>query len=208
MRRTRTCPAGAATVMFVEGGDEERLCRELLGPRASTVFWMTFDGRTPQNIRNRIQAARGEPGWPDIRNIGIVIDAEESVEDAAHTLEVAATELGVALGAPGVVVSTSSGTVGCYLLPDNSSPGGLETLLRRTAEPTPAACVETLFQCTPNPGTTQAQRDKAWLSAYLAVKCGNPRVNQAWVQRALDPAHAELDGLRDFLWVLIGPRRA
>lgn len=204
MRKARSCPPGATTAVFVEGGDEERLCRALLGARADAVFWMTFDGPTPQNIRDRVQAAQGEPNWPGIRRIGIVIDAEERFADAQVSVSVACTELGIPVpGTSGVVEAHATGRAGYYVLPDNAGLGALETLLRRTADPVAAACVDALFRCTPNPGATAAQRDKAWLAAYLAARCGNPRVDQAWGNKGLDPAHAALDPLRAFLHALL-----
>lgn len=90
---------------------------------------------------------------------------------------------------------------GWYLLPGNGQTGAIETLLRRTATPEATACVDALFACTPNPGRTRAQQDKAWVAAWLAATVGNARVDQAW--RNVD--HTAFDPLRRFLRELTSP---
>lgn len=91
---------------------------------------------------------------------------------------------------------------GFFLLPDGVSKGSLETLYRRSADPTIARCVDALFACTPNPGQNVARRDKAWVGAYLAALRGNARVDQALDPskgRLLDVSGAHFDPLRQFV---------
>jgi hypothetical protein len=198
-RQKRTCPPGALTTFFVEGGDEEKACLALLGGPAG-AFWMTLDGQA--GVAVNVASATKDPGWPGIQNIGVVLDAGENLADARTLAESVFVQLGRGTPSrPGVVEADTIGKIGYFLLPDNAANGALESLLKRSADPAVRACVDGLFVCTPNVGSTTAQRDKAWLSAYLAAKSGKGRLDQAWP--ALDPAHPCFDPLRTFLQALL-----
>jgi hypothetical protein len=97
-------------------------------------------------------------------------------------------------------VGSGPWTVGAWLLPDNASNGASETLLLRTADATRLACIDAFFACTPNPGATTAQRDKARARALAAAVLVGGRPDQLW--GGADPAHAELAPLRAFLAAL------
>lgn len=198
-RATRVCPPGARTAIFVEGGDDERMARRLLG--AAPVFYQCFDGRTPENIGARVRAASKDPGWPNIRRVGVVLDAEEDLRESWALACSVFSELGIpAPSAPGVVEAAAGWTVGARLLPDNATRGASETLLLRTAPPAQIACIDAFFACTPNPGSTTAQRDKARAHALTAAVVAGGRPDQLWDRvaashPALAPLHAFLAAL-------------
>lgn len=198
-RQKRTCPPGARTSFLVEGGDEERACVAILGGPGG-AFWMTLDGQS--GVAVNVANATKDPGWSGIENIGVILDVEENLATARALAESVFIQLGRGTpSGPGVVEADSIGKIGYFLLPDNVANGALESLLKRSADPAVQACVDALFVCTPNVGANTAQRDKAWLSAYLAAKSGKGRLDQAWP--ALDAAHPSFDPLRSFLQALL-----
>lgn len=187
MSRKRVCPPGAVTAIFVEGGDEERIV-QLLTP-AHLVFVQCFDGRTPELVRARTLAAANDPGWPRISRVGVVLDAEESVQDSWSIACDVFKALDLqAPSSPGVVDDCGSSRVGAFLLPDNQALGCSETLLLRAATPALSACIDAFFTCTPNPGTTTAKRDKARAHAMAAATVDGGRPDALWPQQDRDGA--------------------
>jgi len=198
-RATRVCPPGARTAIFVEGGDEERLAQRLLG--VAPIFYQCFDGRTPEKLGARVRAASKDPGWPLVSRVGVIFDAEEDLGQSWALACSVFAELAIpAPSGPGMVERAGSWTVGAWLLPDNASRGASETLLLRTADASQIACIDAFFACTPNPGTTTAQRDKARAHALAAAVVPGGRPDQLWGRA--DPAHRDLAPLRAFLAAL------
>lgn len=171
---------------------------------------MPLNGRTPQDITNGIGAAQRERHWPGVLHVGVLLDAEEDLEETRELMKVAFEALGRPCPPTHAALELAGERrSGWFALPDGSSKGALESLLRRTADPAIAACVAGLFACTPNPGSTVARGDKAWLGAYLAACTGNPRVDIALPLDhgkacAFDVDHEELQPLRRFLQSLLG----
>lgn len=194
----RPCPDGAHTAILVEGGDEHRLCTALWP--GGVVPWFVIVGRT--SLAGTLGGLKKDAAWGQIHNVGVVLDAEEDV-GASVALGQSCFAL---LGRPvppvaGAVVGGSGRNDGFFLLPDNASVGAMESLVRRAAPPGMAACVDALFTCTPNPGTTVARRDKAWVNAWLSAFRGEGRVDQAWNDSppGIDPTHQAFAELRRFL---------
>lgn len=209
-RATRICPPEAKTALFVEGGDDERMIQRLLG--SSAVFYQCFDGRTPERIAARAAAARNDPGWPGIQNIAVILDAEDDLAVSWDLVRSVFHTLGLPPPTnPGNVERQGSHKVGGYLVPDNHAHGASETLLLRGADPARLACIDAYFACTPNPGTTVAQRDKARAQALAAATLPGGRPEMLW--SAADIAHPAFTALRTFLAELVaadvasGPKR-
>lgn len=178
-RRTRVCPPGATTALFVEGGDDERMVQALVSP--APIFTLCFDGRTPERIAAIAGAAQNDPGWPGIRSVGVILDAEEDLSESWILCESVFQTLNLAspIG-PGLVETTGAHRVGGYLVPDNRARGASETLLLRGAAPAQIACIDAFFACTPNPGTTTAQRDKARAHTLAAATVPGGRPDMLW----------------------------
>lgn len=203
-QRSYTCPVEATAALFVEGGDEIKLCRQLIGPKP--VFYRPLDGRTDQKIYDRIHSAMNDPNWRNIRCIGVLVDMEDDPTDTMRVLATVFKELALPIPPnPGTTHEQSGQRTGYYLLPDNRSKGSIESLLRQAAHPATAGCVDALFTCATNPGLTTPQRDKAWVSAYASVRTCNGRLDQLFgEQPVFDANHPALDPLRDFLRALVG----
>ena len=118
-RQKRTCPPGALTTFFVEGGDEEKACVAVLGGAAG-AFWMTLDGQS--GVAVNVANATKDPGWPGIQNVGVVLDVEENLADARVLAESVFVQLGRGTpSGPGVVETDAVGKIGYFLLPDNAA---------------------------------------------------------------------------------------
>lgn len=197
--RSYACPLAAITALFVEGGDEVRLCQRILG--SAPIFYRPLDGRSRERVGDRIRVAMNDPSWPNIRHVGVLLDMEEAPAEAFALAEFAFQTLGRPFPPNAGALNEISGQrSGFYLLPDNHSRGSVESLLRTAAAPGEAGCVDAFFTCTPNPGTTTAQRDKAWVSAYASARTGNGRLDQLFGDKPVfDVGHRALDPLRAFL---------
>ena len=151
-------------------------------------------------------AATNDPGWVrgQLQHVGVIVDAEQDPQASGILTAEIFARLNRSAPTLGGVAGGPTSRVGTYLLPDAANPGGLESLLRRAADPAIASCTDAFFACYPNPGHTTAQRDKAWVGAYLAARTGNPRVDQAW-PAGFDAAHPAFMPLRAFLAALVAP---
>lgn len=203
-RRNRTCPPGATAALVVEGGDEERLCGALLSTQP--IFYKTLEGHDETSAELGALALKNDPGWAQIHHVGVVLDAEEDLAASAALAALIFARLNLPVPSkPGHVEEHAGRRLGYFLLPDNHATGSAETLLRRAAEPPVSSCVDAFYQCTPPPGSTQAQRDKAWIGAYAAARTGVGRLDQLFgTKPAFDPSNQAFDPLRAFLIAICG----
>lgn len=201
-RPLRSCPPDATAALFVEGGDDERMIQRLL-PN-TPVFFQVFDGRATTQVHNRAVAARRDPGWHRIRQVAVILDAEEDPADSFRLAQSVFDALGwTRPTTPGLIESADDRRFGATLVPGPTRTGGSESLLLDTATPAERACIDAFFACTPNPGSTQAQQDKARALVLAASRSAKGRPDQLW--STVDPAHPALSALRAFLKDLLPP---
>lgn len=194
-QKARICPPGATVALFVEGGDEERMCQRL-HPEAAQWFVVPFHGR--DGIADIVRATTNDPGWPGIRGVGVMIDAEDDPAASWAIVQLVFRTLGVVPpGAPGILATSGDWTVGGFLLPDNHAPGASETLLVRAASPQISACIDAFFRCTPHPGSTAAQRDESRAQLLAGASAPGGRPDALWA--VADPSHEAFRVLRTFL---------
>lgn len=204
-RKNPPMPAAEFGLLLVEGGDEESVCRVLAGPAWSGLCVWKVAGR---DFPGLARLAVNDSNFRFARSIGLVLDAENNVEEAeslaAETLRV--------LGASGPVVHGElNGTprIGAFLTPDGTSPGSIETLCRRAVRDARfATCVDEMLRCAGMPhtalGNARAAEDKGWLRAYLGMTSEpDLRFYQAFEHpRGLDSTHAAFASLRAFVLAL------
>lgn len=199
----RPWPAGAETVIFVEGSDEERMVRRLL-PQSlgAPVHIQVLQGNDAVNVVRVAGATANASGWPLVTRVGVILDAEEDFAEMWRRVNsiFQAAQL-PAPTAAGALEQRGSVRIGGYLLPDNRSLGAMESLLLRTATPDLAACIDAFFTCTPNPGTTTAQQGKARAHALAAATIAGGRPDTLWDR--VDVQHQALADLRHFLAALV-----
>lgn len=108
------------------------------------------------------------PNFAKVRRMGIVRDAETSAKSAFQSVQSALRN--AHLPAPPYAGGRSEGSprVSVFVLPDNSQPGMLETLLCRTfADAAEDRCIDKYFACV---GAPVHQPEKARARAWLATK--------------------------------------
>lgn len=207
-QRTNSEPLDGTTetLLIVEGADEVRVLRAFpLAPHPVIVV-RSSDGQ--QNILSTATSASKDPNFPTVRKFGVVLDAESNVAEA---LRIGQEALGI-LGCSAPVAHAQVHVVGdhrwgLFILPDGTSEGALETLVRRTltGKQLPAVtCAEAWEACT-GPRAAVPARDKAWMRVYGA-SFRSPREN--WLQAlhkpdGIDIAAPGFDHVRAWLAKLV-----
>jgi hypothetical protein len=204
-RKNPTFPAHDFGLLLVEGGDERVVCETIAGPQHwnQLVCW-NAQGRT--SLPSLAQVAALEPNIRYARSIGVVLDAEDSVNAAAAIAQATLAALGHS-GAVQHGVLLGTPPAGVFISPDGVSAGAIETLCRRAVRSAAlAACVDSLLACAGTPhaagANPAAREDKGWLRAYLAMHAEPElRFYQSFTT-AIDPTHVAFDSLRTFLRAL------
>lgn len=185
-------PTSSFGLLLVEGGDEEAVCRTLAGPAWGHLCCWNAQGR--QNLFGQAVLARNDANFRFAHSVGVVLDAENDVEEARGLATAALLQLDF------------NGSLEMFVVPDNASVGAIETLCRRAVrDHALARCVDQLVDCAGKPhsgrSNTRAVEDKGWLRAYLGM-LDQPdlRFHQALGHpQGIDPNHAAFDSLRDFV---------
>lgn len=143
-----------------------------------------------------------------MRAVAVVLDAED---DAASTFRsVRDALLNAGLPAPDAPGGIAEGElrVGVFLVPDNQTPGMIETLCLRSVDGDPAlACLDEYFRCfVAGGGTLPTNMHKARAQAFLATRPKpNLSVGIAAEERYWSLGHAAFSPLTDFLRKLATP---
>jgi hypothetical protein len=116
------------------------------------------------------------PGYEHpVRGLAVVLDAETDAAATFRSIKGALTAAG--LPAPDAAGTITPGPlkVGVFVVPDNRSPGKIETLCLDSVRDDPAwSCLEVFFTCVrENGGTIPENLDKARAQAFLATRA-NP----------------------------------
>jgi len=190
--------------LLVEGRGPEGFFKGFLRALGRNDEIQVQDFGGVNELRGFLRALAAAPGFRQVRNIGVVRDAEQDVDAAFRSVAGALDDAGLP-SPPGPGVS-NEGTpvVRVYILPDCKGSGMLETLLQRSVEELPTwRCVEELFRCVDEVSQESIRNpDKARIAAYLATR---PRVVSVGVAAQIgywDWDHAALAPLRAFLEAL------
>lgn len=156
----------SARILVCEGLDEcdlFTLLRDERGLGESDLEVIDAGGR--QNLVNKVDDLFSQTGGSSIRLMGVVLDSEDDLQDTERLLDAIRTKVG------------ARAKLVFYQLPDATSTGALETLIRQAipAQSPGAACANQWEACLqPELAApdvkTQAQRDKAWLQVWLTQR--------------------------------------
>lgn len=159
-------PLESARILVCEGLDEcdlLTLLRDERGLGESGLEVIDAGGR--QNLVNKVDDLFSQTGGSSIRLMGVVLDSEDDLQDTERLLDVIKSKVG------------ARAKLVFYQLPDATSTGALETLIRQAipVQSPGAACANQWEVClqaelaAPDV-KTQAQRDKAWLQVWLTQR--------------------------------------
>lgn len=176
-----TLTAESKRFLLVEGADEWRVLRRL---QAGEEFVICSANGRDKMLKDAETASRSQY-FQQLTGVGLVLDAEG---DVAGALDLAHRVITAMNGPPslehGVIQTANGKRWGIFLLPDGTTPGALETLIRRDAPPVKgAACADAWEQCV-GLASSAAERDKAWLRVASAAW---PKVREGWPQMLDQP---------------------
>lgn len=188
--------------LLAEGKDTRNFLDAFLTKRAGSVrklVQIQNFGGVP-DLRPFLQTFVKQSGFGAVRRLGIVRDAEAGPAELAFQ-SVCGALSDAELDAPGRPGEWTRGRVrtGVFILPDNSGPGMLETLLCRTLEPDMKRCIEKFFECA-EVSPEGARQDKRRARAFLATRDHpHPSVGVAASKGYWNLEHRLLEPLRAFL---------
>lgn len=187
--------------LLVEGNDQrnffEAFARHL---SLQDVQVRNFGGVT--ELRGFLSALVSMQGFPAVRSLGIVRDAEADAESALRSARSSLDNAGLPVPPGAGVRSGGTPAVSVLILPDGSRRGMLETLLCDTFADAPErACIDDYFACVRDlPSVSFGRADKARVHAWLATR-PEPHVSVGVAAQKgyWDLDHFALAGVRAFL---------
>ena len=164
-----------------------------------------------ENLRARLDVLVRDPGFRDLRTLGIARDADANAQDAFRSVRNALARcppLKAGLPSrPGARGAGNPATV-VFIVPDNADPGNLETMLNRTkADDSIDICIDEFFDCLRRQAGFDllgGRLDKARAHARIAAS-SNPARSVGHSVRATgvwDLDHESLAPVKAFLSVL------
>lgn len=191
--------------LLVEGNDQRNFFEAFIEHLSlADIQIQNFGGIN--DLRAFLLALINAPGFREIvQSVGIVRDAETSAQAAFQSVQSSLRNAGLPVPNRPEDRTGSSPAVTVLILPGNSRPGMLETLLNETFANTPEeACINAFFECVEDSSGMPTQRPhKARAQAYLATK-PEPHlsVGVAAKRDYWDLDHPVFDRIRQFLAAL------
>ena len=193
----------ASTQLLVEGNDQLNFFRAFVRRLGiPNIQVQNFGG--VDELTLFVEALASTDEFKDrVRSLGIVRDSEVRPASSAFQ-SVQGTLVSAGLPVPDQMATPfgSSPSVSVLILPDNESPGMLETLLCRAFDGTHVGqCIESFLECASAvTGEGLHRPDKARAHAYIATRRDPYLSVGVAAQRSYwDLDHAVFDGIRNFI---------
>ena len=198
--------------LLVEGNDQQNFFEAFVRHLSLEIDIQVQDFKSVTQLRGYLLGFPGVPDFDSVTSLGIVRDAEKSALSAFQSVQDSIRNVNnnvenANLPVPTKARERQSGNpdVSVLILPDEGSPGMLETLLCRTFEGSEVdRCIDDFFACAEaSPNTSIKNPDKARAFAYLTTK-PNPHhsVGVAAQQSVWNLDDDAFEGVRDFLKTL------
>lgn len=150
----------ASTQLLVEGNDQRNFFRAFIDHiRISDIQIQNFGGVS--ELRDFLVALTNQDDFfLTVKSVGIVRDAENSAQSAFQSVQSSLNNAGLTVPVRPRERAGDSPTVSALILPDDDSPGMLETLLCQTLASDPVNdCIDAFFECARKlPGVGYATR--------------------------------------------------
>ena len=189
--------------LLVEGKDARNFFTALLAHMELVgVQVQNFGGVT--ELRSFLAAFVRAPNFSNVRSIGIVRDAEQSAGSAFQSVRDSLEHVNLAAPRHPDESTGESPSVRVLILPDNATPGMLETLLCSTLTQDPVTkCIDDFLQYAEESGQRLQVPDKARAHAWLATRpLPQVSVGVAAMKGYWNLDHQALDAVRKFLTAL------
>ena len=193
----------------MEGEDERRLFSALirrLDSEVPDIQIIPVGGKDAFRkrigaINIRAEAKAEENGWSRYV-MAVIRDADENSESAFKSACSAIRSAGLEPPEKTGSFTENQPSVGVLILPDNESPGNLETVCNRSVARKPVAeCIDKFIECAERcKAITLKNREKTWAHAYAA--CSDypvARVGEAADQKLWDFTHEAFKPITNFL---------
>ena len=157
--------------LLVEGNDQRNFFEAFKGHLSLEEIQIRSYGGGP-DLREYLKGFVRIERFDTIQTLAVVRDAENSAENTFRSVQGSLRDVGLTVPAHPALRSGNKPAVNVLILPDNSKPGMLETLLCETFAGTPRDdCIEAFFECISTIDVGAVRRpDKARAWAYLTTK--------------------------------------
>ena len=186
-------------LLLVEGRDDKEFLRRLCDHiDVAGVQIESHGGR--DNLRRRIKGLQTRPRFEDLRDLGIIRDADENADNAFQSVRGALLNAGLSSpDGPGVFTGGIP-RVSVLIMPPERPSGCLETLLWETVkERAGTECVGEFIGCADIPDTGN-RSVKAKVHAYIAMqKMPGLKIGEATGAGYFNLDHPSLNTLKDYL---------
>lgn len=198
-------------VLLVEGNDDRNFFQRLI-ERRQNLNVQVIEYRGSAQLGNFLaNTLVNDPMFSGlVEVVGVVRDADGDYQSAFDSVQGSLSR--ACLPVPDAPMTIATGSldgadirVAVYVMPDNASPGDLESLCLEAIRDAPAVpCVDKYFECLKSVGDVPRQESKARLRAFLASNAGNPTLRTGdaiaagvipWNSPAFDGVHKFLDML-------------
>ena len=190
--------------LFVEGNDQRNFFQALIRHLTLSEIQVQ-DFRGVNELRDFLSGFTIRSDFGSVTSIGIVRDAEGSAQSAFQSVQGSLRNANLPVPTKAGERESGNPSVSVLILPDESSPGMLETLLCRTFEGSEVdRCIDDFFACAAaSPNVSINNPDKARAFAYLTTT-PNPHhsVGIAAHQGIWNLNHEAFEGVRNFLQAL------
>ncbi len=197
--------------LLVEGKDQQNFFQAFVR-YLSLRHIQVQDFKGVSQFRDFLLGIVSNTDFDSMTSLGIVRDAERSAQSAFQSIQDSIKYINNDIDDVNLAVPTKAGErqdgnpgVSVLILPDESSPGMLETLLCRTFRDSEVdRCIDDFFECAQAASNAPITNlDKARAFAYLTTT-PNPRhsVGVAAQQGVWDFDHEAFEEVRDFLMAL------
>ncbi len=190
--------------LLVEGNDQRNFFEALIRTRSLPDIQIQNYGGGNE-LRVFLPAFVKAPDFNSISSLGIVRDAEDSAQNSFQSIQGSLGKVNLPVPSKAGERQNGNPDVSVLILPNESSPGMLETLLCRTFLGSEVDhCIDDFFSCVEaSPNVSITNRDKTRAFAFLTTK-PNPHhsVGVAAQQGVWDFDHEAFDEVRDFLIAL------
>lgn len=160
-------------LLVVEGKDGINFSKKLLEYIGilDSVDIRCSEGK--DNFKNLMPGFMFATGFKNIEKIAVIRDADENADDAFKSITGVLEKTGLQSPKRPGEFSSSSPSVGVFIMPDNSSEGMLEDLCLESVKNHEAMrCVDDFIACTQTLKETPKNISKAKVQVFLAAKPG------------------------------------
>jgi hypothetical protein len=165
-------PIAHNVLLLVEGYDTFAIVMQLL---RATGTERSIELRNAGGTDDLVKSLRLLPslsGFAQVVALGVIRDCEANPNGAFESVQNALRSSGIPIPAVPREFASGNPQTGVYLLPDNDTPGMLETLLWRAISDHPSVpCIDDFLSCvTQKTGQPLANIDKSRVYAYIAAR--------------------------------------